>query len=267
MRSTLSLKDILKLQTLGPDHFEGAGPSYPWGGLYGGQIVAQGLIAASSSLEADEPSALLPHSLHAYFIRSGEMAAPVNYHVQRLRDGRSFATRRVEAFQDGVLIAAMICSFQRPEPSIELQHAAPPFPPIEQLRSDRWSPIVDRLYPPEIDPKAHSALMRFEEKLGDDPIEHFAGLAFLSDDLPTESVGLFRPERLLPGQDEWPFFSASLDHSIHFHAPLRVDEYHLHVFRGSRFTSGRGLARGEIFTSEGLHAASVSQEVLIREIR
>lgn len=274
MTKPLSLPEILHLDELERDHFEGIGPSYPWGGLYGGQILAQGLIAAIKSVsEGDAPDAVAfsPHSIHAYFIRSGTMAAPVQYRVERIRDGRSFSTRRVEASQDGSLIAAMICSFQRPERSLDLQREAPAFPrlddDLEELRRDRWSPLVDRLYLPKQDDGTHSALMKFDERLGDDPALHLGGLAFLSDDLPTESVGVFRPEGLIPGQDAWPFFSASLDHSIHFHAPFRVDEYHLHAFKASRFSSGRGLARGEIFSADGVHVASVSQEILLREER
>lgn len=262
-----SLKDILGLRAIERDEFEGCGPSYPWGGLYGGQILAQSLIAAAKTVEGAGEAPFLPHSLHAYFIRSGRMGAAVRYHVTRLRDGRSFATRRIQAIQSDELIAEAICSFHRPEPSLDLQRESRPMPPQSRLERHRWSPIVDRLYLPETSDDAHAALMRFDEKLDDAPELHFAGLAFLSDDLPTEALGLFRPEHLIPGRDPWPFFSASLDHAIHFHAPLRVDEYHLHVFRATRFNGARGLSRGEVFSAEGIHVASVVQEILLRKKR
>lgn len=260
----MSLLDILTLDRASGDVFVGRGPAYPWGGLYGGQIVAQGLRAACHTTEDDR----LPHSLHAYFIRSGAMEREVRYEVERLRDGRSFSTRRVVARQGDEVLAELAVSFQVSEPSIDVStRAMPEVPSVHELPEHPWSPLVERRFIPTDELGRAAAWMRVTESLGDDPRLQLAALTFLSDDLPTDSVGMLHPARVLPGSGKWPFFNASLDHTIHFHAPVRVDRHHLHDFRATRFAEGRGLSRGDVFDAEGRHVATIAQELLLRPRR
>jgi acyl-CoA thioesterase-2 len=113
-----------------------------------------------------------------------------------------------------------------------------------------------------------AAIVEVTEPLGDDPVLQACALTFLSDDLPTDAAGMLHPLRKTPGADGgWPFFNASLDHAIWFHAPARVDAPHLHEFVGTRLTGGRALTRGEIHGADGVHAATVVQELLLRERR
>jgi acyl-CoA thioesterase II len=264
MSEEMSLREILSLERVAQNVFVANGPSYPWGGLYGGQIIAQGLRAACATIERPQ----LPHSLHAYFIRSGTMQREVTYEVELLRDGRSFSTRRVVAKQDGEVLASMAASFQVEEPSPDL---APLTMPSRvhwsTLPQHRWSPVVERHFIPSDETGHASAWMKILERLDDDPVTHASALTFLSDDLPTDAVGMLHPERVTPGSGRWPFFNASLDHTIHFHAPMRADEMHLHEFTATRFSGARGLSRGEIFAADGRHVASVSQELLVRPRR
>jgi acyl-CoA thioesterase II len=264
MSDEMSLREILTLERVDDGVFVGNGPSYPWGGLYGGQIIAQGLRAAC----ATAPRAQSPHSLHAYFIRSGTMKREVRYEVERLRDGRSFSTRRVVAKQDGEVLASMAVSFQVEEPSPDLSTARmPSLPHWSTLPTQPWSPVVERHFIPLDETGRASAWMKIAETLEDDPELHAAALTFLSDDLPTDAVGMLHPERVTPGSGRWPFFNASLDHTIHFHQPMRADAMHLHDFVATRFSGARGLSRGEIFDAAGQHVASVSQELLVRPRR
>ncbi len=259
-----SLREILDLAPEGASVFTGGGPAYPWGGLYGGQIVAQGLRAATLTVSGAQP----PHSLHAYFLRSGEMEREVRYEVELLRDGRSFSTRRVVAFQGDEVLATMAASFHVEEASPDLVLGeAPVVPPPEGLRRDEWSPLVAR-HPVPVDGKGRAAAwLRITEDLGDDPQLHACAIAFLSDDLPTDAVAMLHPEKAVPGSAHWPFFNASLDHAIWFHAPSRADAYQLHDFTGTRFRSARGLARGEIYDASGCCVATVAQEILLRPRR
>jgi acyl-CoA thioesterase II len=264
MPDEMSLREILSLERIAENVYVGNGPAYPWGGLYGGQIIAQGLRAACASVEQPQS----PHSLHAYFIRSGTMQREVHYEVEQLRDGRSFSTRRVVAKQDGEVLASMAASFQIDESSPDRSSVTmPAHPHWTTLPTHRWSPIVERHFIPADETGRASAWMKIVEVLDDAPELHVAALTFLSDDLPTDAVGMLHPERVTPGSGRWPFFNASLDHTIHFHARMRADEMHLHDFTATRFSGARGFSRGEIFDAAGRHVASVSQELLVRPRR
>ena len=261
----MKLRDVLTLEPHHGDVFVGNGPAYPWGGLYGGQIMAQALRAACHTIAEGQ----VPHSLHGYFLRSGVMEREVRYEVERLRDGRSFSTRRVVAFQGGEAIASTTASFQVAEDSPDLSTAvAPAHPEREALKRHDWGPWARRHWIPIDEIGRAAAVIEVPEELGDDPVIQACALTFLSDDLPTDAVGMLHPDRVVPGSGgEWPFFNASLDHAVWFHAPAKVDAPHVHDFVGTRMRGARGLSRGEIYDPEGVHVASVAQEVLIRPRR
>jgi acyl-CoA thioesterase II len=257
--------DIMRLESHGPDTFVASGPRYPWGGLYGGQIVAQALRAAAATVEPP----FVVHSLHAYFIRRGDASEPIRLEVDRLRNGRSFVTRRVVARQAIGAILNLDASFQTPEPEAAAVQTErmPEVPPPESLRDDSWTPLFDRRF---VDPtkreRPATAWMRVAEDLGDDPVLHQCALAYLSDDLPTDAIVACHPGRPA-GADAPSFWNASLDHAIWFHRPLRADEPLLLSFECHGLISSRGLSIGAVFARDGRHLATVSQEVLTRPQR
>ena len=258
-------RSMMTLEPHGPDTFIGTGPRYPWGGLYGGQIIAQALRAAAFTVD---PTYRL-HSLHAYFIRLGDAAEPIRLEVDRIRNGRSFLTRRVVARQSVGAILNMSSSFHVPEPGSEVQtENMPHVPAPEELRHDSWSPLMERrLLREDIAPGRIGAWMRLAEDLGDDPILNACALAYLSDDLPTDAVVARHPNRPPRDAAERRFWNASLDHAIWFHRVTRSDEWHLHDFTCRGLVGTRGLSVGSIFDRAGRHVATVSQEALIRPIR
>lgn len=269
----MDLGRLFELVPHGPDTFVGAGLLYPWGGLYGGHIVAQALRAAAATVDAEMET----HSLRAYFIRRGDASEPVRYEVDRIRNGRSFCTRRVVARQAVGAILNLEASFQRVEPGVEVAPLKPPVgvAPPDGLASDPWSPAFDRRWP-ALDPAERAgrdgrgrvvAWMRVNDDLGEDVLLQQCALAYLSDDLPTDAVVRAHPEFRQRGEggEERNLFSASLDHAIWFHAPPRVDQWHLQDFTCHRFVGSRGLAVGHIFDLAGSHIATVAQEVLVRD--
>ncbi|MEO8264276.1 MAG: acyl-CoA thioesterase domain-containing protein [Ilumatobacteraceae bacterium] len=255
---------LFDLESHGPDTFVGIGPRYPWGGLYGGQIVAQALRAAASTVDTD----LVVHSLRSYFIRRGDHTEPIRFEVDRIRNGRSFSTRRVIARQAVGAILNLEASFQRPEPSIDLQtvemDAGVPGP--DSLVSEPFTASADRRFVPRtwvpsvarLGAGRTLAWMKVNESLGDDQLLHRCWLAYLSDDLPTDAT------RAATEIGDAGRFTASLDHTVWFHRPLRADEWHLHDFTCLNFVGGRGLAIGHVFAADGVHVATVAQEVLMR---
>jgi acyl-CoA thioesterase-2 len=261
----MDFRTMMTLEPHGPDTFVAAGPSYPWGGLYGGQIVAQALRAAAVSVDAG----YLVHSLHAYFIRLGDAAEPIRLEVDRIRNGRTFLTRRVVARQSGGAILNLSASFHAPESGPEVQtEEMPVVPAPDTLPADGWSPLIDRRFlETDIAPGRIGAWMRLSEETGDDPVLNACALAFLSDDLPTDAVVARHPDRQPRGSNERSFWSASLDHAIWFHRPLRADAWHLHAFTCRGLIGARGLSSGAIFDQRGRHVATVAQEVLIRPQR
>jgi acyl-CoA thioesterase-2 len=258
---------MLALEPHGPDVWVGTGPRYPWGGLYGGQIVAQALRAAASSVEPQ----FRVHSLHAYFIRRGDHTEPVRYEVDRVRNGRSFVTRTVTARQAVGAILSMSVSFQIDEEAPEVQAAELPEAPLpDELEQDSWSSMFDRATVPVPDLVGRArGWLRIRGELGDDPILHACALAYLSDDYPTDAVVALHPDRARPDSppDEHPFVAFSLDHAIWFHRPLRADEWHLTAMVCHGIISSRGTTVGHVFTAEGVHVATVAQEVLLRRRR
>ncbi|MCX8070960.1 MAG: thioesterase family protein [Candidatus Binatia bacterium] len=254
--------EMMRLESHGPDTYVGAGPSYPWGGLYGGQIVAQALRAAALTVEPR----YLVHSLHAYFIRRGDATEPIRLEVQRIRDGRTFVTRHVVARQAAGAILNLAASFHIPEEGVDIQvEHMPEVPAPETLPNDTWSALIDRAF---VDQRrlrgTVAAWMRLTEKLPDDAIVHACALAYLSDDLPTDAVISVHPEYRGRGPQYRTFWSASLDHAIWFHRPVQADQWHLHEFTCRGLMGTRGLSTGAIFDRDGRQVATVSQEVLVR---
>ncbi len=262
MAESLDFRRMMALEPHGPDTFVASGPQYPWGGLYGGQIVAQALRAASLTVD---PGYHL-HSLHAYFIRLGDAAEPIRLEVDRIRNGRTFLTRRVVARQSVGAILNMSSSFHTPEAGAEVQtEEIPHVPAPEQLEPNSWSPLIERrVLRDDIGPGRVGAWMRLAEDLGDDPLLNACALAYLSDDLPTDAVVARHPDRPPRNAAERRFWSASLDHAIWFRRPIRADEWQLHDFTCRGLVGSRGLSIGSIFDRHGGHVATVSQEVLLR---
>ena len=264
----MGAEQLFDLEPRGVDAFVGRGPRYPWGGLYGGQIVGQALRAAANTVEAT----MSAHSLRAYFIRRGDHTEQVVYDVDRIRDGRSFATRRVVARQAVGAILNLEASFQLPEGGADVTTVPMPsgVTAPESLEESSWSSSFERRFVDHVDgTPARSgtgrmlAWMRVVEPLDDDPILHRSWHAFLSDDMPSEAVAKSHPP--VGGQPWQSTFVASLDHSIWFHRPSRADQWHLHDFTSFGMIAGRGLAVGQIYDRLGVHVATVAQEVLMRD--
>jgi acyl-CoA thioesterase-2 len=264
VESVVTFADMMALEQHGIDTWVGAGPRYPWGGLFGGQIVAQALRAAAATVD----EAFRIHSLHAYFIRRGDHDEPIRFEVDRVRNGRSFVTRTVVARQSVGAIFSMSASFQVSEDPGTVQTATlPDLPKPDDLPSDGWSPIFDRRFakaPASLTRGQVAAWLRVTEDVGDDPVLQAAAFAFLSDDLPTDAVASLHPASVDGDQFHQRFFSASLDHAIWFHRPFRADDWHAQVFTCHGLMASRGLSLGEVFTADGTHVATISQEILIR---
>ncbi|MDZ7674897.1 MAG: thioesterase family protein [Acidimicrobiales bacterium] len=265
----VTFAQMMVLEAHGPDTFVGLGPQYPWGGLYGGQIVAQSLRAAGLTVEPQH----LPHSLHAFFIRPGDQDEPIRFEVDRIRNGRSFSTRRVVARQSIGAIFNLACSFHVLEDAPDVHPRTMPagVGSPDDHASATWSHVFDRrpVGSPLLDPDVRSrrAWMRMTEPVADDPLTQACALAYISDDLPTEAVVADHPDAIgLTSEEDFDrvFMSASLDHAIWFHRPLDAGTWHLHDLKCRTLTGSRGLASGDVFTAAGSHAATVSQEVLLR---
>jgi len=238
---------LMNLESHGPDVFVGIGPSYPWGRVYGGQVVAQALRAACATVDTE--------------------------YLDRIRNGRSFLTRRVVARQSVGPILNLSASFQVREDQVDVQELKMPtdVPSPDELPPDDWGPILERrMVPDEIATGARSAYwLRVRPDIGDDPMLQACALAYASDDIPTEAASLSHPRRPSPSQDpggyDRLFVGASLDHAIWFHRPGRHDEWVLHDFRGQGLVGARGLGIGQLFGRDGTHLATVAQEILLRE--
>lgn len=275
----MSLHQLFDLESHGGDVYVGEGLEYPWGGLYGGHIVAQALRAAAYTVDGDQ----LPHSLRAYFIRRGNNKQPVRYEVDRIRNGKSFSTRRVVARQDDGAILNLEASFQRHEDSLDLemvrhQHSVPSPDTIDETH---WSTFLRRRTVPSValtDTNARdndgagvirdgagrtAAWLRVKDSLGDSELLNRCAVAYLSDDLPTECVIHAVPE-LQKASTEDRLFAASLDHAVWFHRPVLAHDWHLYEMSCHSYVGGRGLAHGFVFASDGTHVATVAQETLVR---
>jgi acyl-CoA thioesterase-2 len=258
---------VLDLVRHGPDTWVGTSPHYSWGRIYGGQVVAQALWSAAQTVE----DGVWPHSLHAYFIRGGSVDEPVRYEVDRLRNGRSFATRAVVARQSGGAILHLSCSFQRPEEAADVQTARMPLAPEPddvRPQADRWPWIMERRSMVSY-PGAGQSMgwVRLVDPLGDDRLQHACGLAFTSDSVQFSAARSIHPLQVPEAQHHERFMGASLDHAMWFHRAARADEWHLYHWDCHGLKGARGMTVGNLFTADGRHVASIAQEVLLRERR
>ena len=270
----MNVEELFTLSPHGADTYVGVGPRYPWGGLYGGQIVAQALRAAAATVEPE----LVPHSLRAYFIRRGDHTEPVRYEVDRIRNGKSFCTRRVVARQAIGAVLNLEASFQRLEPSVEIEamQMSADLPHPAELEQTSWTSMFDRamIPPDQLPSEGFSGVGRaamwtkINDPIGDDPLLHWCALAYMSDDLPCDAVIQAHPIGHEPkAEREDALMVASLDHTIWFHRPFRADQWHLYDMACHSFVGSRGLSIGHVFTAGGVHVATVAQEVLMRDRR
>jgi acyl-CoA thioesterase-2 len=258
----LDLSRVFELEPHGPDTFLGESPPYPWGRIYGGLVVAQGLWAATQTVKPEHGV----HSLHAYFILGGDPAEPVRYEVDRIRNGRSFTTRRVVARQSGGAILSLACSFQREEGGTNTQSAtlSAEIPRPQDLAA-HWDAGAERC---DVDlegaPPRSVAWGRFPLPLGDDLRLHACAIAYLSD---MNAMGAIRTSHPQGVGKTWEHFAttASLDHAMWFHRPARADQWLLIDMSAHGVAGMRGLATGLVFREDGVHAASIAQEGLVRE--
>ena len=220
------------------------------------------------------------HSLHAYFIRRGDDAEPMRYEVDRIRNGRSFCTRRVVARQAVGAILNLEASLQAPEEAADIETVSiPPDVPRprrarRRSRGARCSSARSSLRAPRPrQPQRRRSGRCLDAGRPTTSVPttrvHQGGLAYLSDDLPTDAVVRAHPMgRRADGRVvQQVLFSASLDHAIWFHRPLRADQWHLHDFTCQTYVGGRGLAIGHVFDADGVHVATIAQEVLLRDSR
>jgi acyl-CoA thioesterase II len=278
------LLDLLDLEQIEVNIFRGRSPDEHRQRVFGGQVAGQALVAAGRTVPADRPV----HSLHAYFIRPGDPTVPLVYMVDRVRDGRSFTTRRVSCIQHGKTIFTLSASFHHDEPGPQHAMAMPEVPPpdaipanaerLEQIlgpldprfeRMVRRNPIDIRVPGPltmeaQRDPALRTASnnvwLRVDGDLPDDPLLHVCLMTYASDMSLLDSVLLAHGLSWVDGRT----IGASLDHAMWFHRPFRADRWLLYAQESPVAHGARGLARGEVFTAGGDLVVSVVQEGLIR---
>ncbi len=260
-----SFEELMGLVEQGPDTFVGIAPKTRWGRLFGGQVVAQSLRAAQRTVDPEFGI----HSLHAYFIRGGTDKEPVRYEVDRIRNGRSFATRRVVARQSNGAILNMSASFQRPEEAVDVQPTTLPddVPSLGEIEDSGWGSLLERRRTsPEVGRSV--VYLRLAAELPDDPQLMACGLAFVSDGAPTGAARAAHPKQITDPNEQREYFTgASLDHSIYFHRQTDPTEWLLADMRCHTLVGARGITVGNVFTADGCHGATIVQEVLLRERR
>lgn len=279
---TKKLVELLYLTPTGGDHYRGDSQDLGFPHVFGGQVLGQALMAASHTVEGR-----LCHSMHAYFLRPGNQYMPIDYEVQRVRDGRSFAVRRVIAHQDGKEILTASMSFHAPEEGFEHQFQKPDAPDPETLRSEQdWGKLIASQVPeklrdimtrdrpieirpvdpvnplqPEVRPPHKQSWIRALGPLPDDPVLHRCLLTYASDfsflgtSLNPHGVSFMNKGLQI----------ASLDHAIWFHRDFRMEDWLLYDKDSPSASSGRGFNRGNFFNQDGVLVASTTQEALIRQ--
>jgi len=274
---------ILDLEAAGENRFTGRSPQSGWQRVFGGQVIGQALVAAQRTVDADRHA----HSLHCYFMRPGDPAIPIDYSVDRIRDGGSFNTRRVLAEQDGRAIFSLSASFQHDEPGLDHFMPMPPEVPMPEAlmgESQLIESFIDKVpenirrywlreRPIELRPVSFTHYVS-REKLP--PVQHVwvratgpvpddralqaAVLAYLSD-MTLLDTSLFAHGRAIFDPD---LQVASLDHAMWFHRPHKLDDWLLYAQDSPNTSGARGFTRGGLYTRDGMLVASVAQEGLIR---
>jgi acyl-CoA thioesterase-2 len=281
-RAVTDLLSILDLEQIEVNLFRGQSPKSGWQRVFGGQVIGQSLVAARRTVDGRHP-----HSLHGYFMRPGDPKVPIIYEVDRIRDGKSFTTRRVVAVQHGQAIFAMSASFQVDEGGFEHQAVMPDVPGPDELPSEddvkadllsrmpepmrtyyeRERPIdmrpveINRYMSREpMEPQFH-VWIRTTGRLPDDPAIHQCVLAYASD------MTLLDTSLVPHGRTVFDptIQAASIDHAMWFHRPFRADEWLLYAQDTPSAGGARGFSRGLIFQQDGTLIASVAQEGLIRD--
>jgi acyl-CoA thioesterase-2 len=273
-----ALVALLDLEAIEVNIFRGVSPDEKRQRVFGGQVAGQALVAAGRTVERGNV-----HSLHAYFLRPGDTSVPILYEVDRIRDGRSFTTRRVVAIQHGRAIFNLSASFHIDEEGVDHQLPMPDAPDPESLPTyrERLAPFAEQLgdwlnRPQPIDQRyvdnggglfragisdpRQQVWIRADGRLADEQLLHACVVAYASDMSLLDSV-------ILPHRVSWEdprLMSASLDHAMWFHRPFRADEWMLYDQESPSAAGARGLARGSIFTRDGRLAVSVVQEGLVR---
>lgn len=281
------LVDLLDLESLEVNLFRGGSRDLGGKSVFGGQVLGQALVAAGRTVEEE-----IAHSLHAYFLRPGDMEAPIVYEVDRVRDGRSFLARRVQAIQHGRPIFSMIASFHKRENGLEHQLPMPDVPPPEDLQSQeelrrQWIDELDGQLPPRLvraftrqlaiefrpvepwnplapqarEPRQH-IWFRAGGPMPEEPTLHQCVLAYASDfnllmtALLPHAVSFLQRDMIV----------ASLDHALWFHRPVNVNDWLLYAMDSPCASGARGFSRGLIYNRAGELVASVAQESLMRRI-
>jgi acyl-CoA thioesterase-2 len=281
-RVLADLIDLLALERLDRDLYRGRSQDLGWGAIFGGQVLGQALSAAAQTVPESRPV----HSLHGYFVRAGDVRQPILYQVDRLRDGKSFTTRRVVAVQEGEAIFSLEASFQVHEGGYDHHDPMPEVPAPETLHSERDMALAvaadlpdalrsrataerpieirpvelrDPLHPHVAAPQRHM-WYRASDRLPDDPALHRYLLAYASDfSFLGTAMDPHGVSFLTPGMQV-----ASIDHVMWFHRPFRFDEWLLYSVDSPSASGARGLVRGQFFDRSGLLVASSAQEGLIR---
>lgn len=254
-----ALVELLDLETIEVNIFRGRSPDEKRQRVFGGQVAGQALVAAGRTVPDDRRV----HSLHAYFLRPGDPNVPIVYDVDRIRDGRSFTTRRVVAIQHGRPIFNLSASFHIEEAGVDHQIPMPDdVPEPEATTTFDWAPAFDlRFVGPERGSGGVQRLwFRAAGSLPDDPLLHVCIVAYASD------MTLLDPVVNAHGIDwEDPTLQvASLDHAMWFHRPFRADDWLLYDQRSPAASAARGLGIGHIFRHDGTLAVTVVQEGLVR---
>ena len=271
------LVDLLDLESIEVNIFRGVSPNEDRQRVFGGQVAAQSLMAAGRTVEVGRP-----HSLHAYFLRPGDPTVPILYEVDRIRDGRSFTTRRVVAIQHGRAIFNLSASFHVDETGLSHQFPMPEVPDPETLDSlvTRLEPYREALgdwfaKPHPIDQR-HIGELPFSHRSGADPVQRLwirADGTLPDDPLLHACIATYASDMslfdtmLAPHHVSWDdanFMGASLDHCMWFHRPFRADDWLLYDMDSPTASGARGLARGFLFTRGGELAVSMVQEGLMR---
>jgi acyl-CoA thioesterase II len=275
-----TLLDLLDLEQIEVNIFRGRSPDETMQRVFGGQVAGQALVAAGRTVPSDRQV----HSLHAYFIRPGDPSVPIVYTVERVRDGRSFTTRRVSAIQHGRAIFTLSASFHHPEQGPWHQEPMPDVPRPEELprnvdrldklyrdipRVIRENPIdlrsvgpltVEAVGNPSMRTTRNLVWLRVDGELPDDPLLHVCLMTYASDMTLLDTVLLGHGLSWSDGRTS----GASLDHAMWFHQPFRADRWLLFAQESPVAHGARGLARGDVYTEDGDLVVSVVQEGLIR---